>query len=92
LKLNKSIYGLVQAARQWHDKFSEEIMNMGFKNNHIDTCVFYKEEGKEFCILCIYVDNGIITGSIKLMEETIKRLNKVFKVKFEKNIHDFIRC
>jgi hypothetical protein len=63
-------------------------MNMGFKN--IDTCVFYKEKNKEFCIFCIYVDDGIITGSIKLMEETIERLNKVFKIKFEKNIHDFM--
>jgi hypothetical protein len=62
---------------------------MGFKNNHIDPCVFYKEENKEFCILCIYVDDGIITGSIKLMEETIERLNEFFKIKFEKNIHDF---
>jgi hypothetical protein len=40
LKLNKSIYGLVQAARQWHEKFPEEIMNMSFKNNHIDPFVF----------------------------------------------------
>jgi hypothetical protein len=40
----------------------------------------------------IYMNDGIITGSTKLMEETIERLNKVFKVKFEKNIHDFIGC
>jgi hypothetical protein len=92
LKLNKSIYGLVQAARQWHEKFSEEILNMGFKSNHIDPCIFFKEENGEFCILCIYVDDGIITGSIKLMEETVEKLNKVFKIKFEKNIHDFIGC
>jgi hypothetical protein len=63
---------------------------MGFKNNHIDPCVFFKEENEEFRILCIYVDDGIITGSIKLMEETIEKLNKVFKKKIEKNIHDFI--
>jgi len=27
LKLQKSIYGLVQAARQWHQKFEEVIIN-----------------------------------------------------------------
>jgi hypothetical protein len=58
LKLNKSIYGLVQAARQWHKKFSEEILKLGFMENNIDPCVFMKQEGMKFCILCIYVDGN----------------------------------
>jgi hypothetical protein len=48
LRLNKSIYGLVQAARQWRGKFSEEIIKFGYKDNNVN----------EFCILCIHVDDG----------------------------------
>ena len=79
LRLNKSIYGLVQAARQWHERFSEEILKLGFQGNNVDPCLFYKKEEDEICILCIYVDDGIITGSEKLMEKTIKCLNVSIK-------------
>jgi hypothetical protein len=53
LRLNKSIYRLVQAARQWHAKFSEEIIKLGSKGNNVDPCVFTKFENEEFHILHI---------------------------------------
>jgi hypothetical protein len=34
LRRNKYIYGLVQAARNWHEKFKEAILKEGFKGNH----------------------------------------------------------
>jgi Reverse transcriptase (RNA-dependent DNA polymerase) len=40
LKLNKSIYGFLQAARQWHKKFEKVITGMGFDKNQIDPCMF----------------------------------------------------
>jgi hypothetical protein len=39
-----------------------------------------------------YVDDGIITGSEKMMYETVNDLNKVFKVKLERSIQDFLGC
>ena len=36
LKLNKSMHGLVQAARQWYKKFEEVLKDIGFKHNQID--------------------------------------------------------
>jgi Reverse transcriptase (RNA-dependent DNA polymerase) len=92
LKLNKSIYGLVQAARQWHNKFEEIIVKQGFKGNNVEPCVFHKQEGTEFCVLCIYVDDGIITGSERMMIQAIEGLNQVFKVKVDKLIQDFLGC
>jgi hypothetical protein len=55
LRLNKSIYVLVQAARKWHEKFSEKIIELGYKGNNVEPCVFNKLKGDEFCILCIYM-------------------------------------
>jgi hypothetical protein len=62
LKLNKSIYGLVQAARQWHKKFEEIIVKQGFRGKYVQPCVFHKQEGAKFCV-CIHVDDGTIIGS-----------------------------
>jgi Reverse transcriptase (RNA-dependent DNA polymerase) len=92
LKLNKSIYGLVQAARQWYKKFEEIIVKQGFRGINVEPCVFHKQEGTEFCVLCIYVDDGIITGSERMMIQAIEGLNQVFKVKVEKSIQDFLGC
>jgi hypothetical protein len=90
LRLNKNIYGLVQAVRQWHGKFSEEIIKLGYKGNNVKPCVFTKLENFEFCILCIDVDDGIITGSERMMKDTIDGLNKVFKHKLKKPIKQFL--
>ena len=89
LRLNKSIYGLVQAARQWHKRFEEEIIKIGFLKNEVDPCVFMKQD---FCILCIYVNDGILTGSKRMMNEAIEGLKGVFSIKFQKNIEDFLGC
>jgi len=38
-KLNKSIYGLKQASRQWYYKFHQVITSYGFEANAVDDCV-----------------------------------------------------
>jgi hypothetical protein len=43
LILKKSIYGLVQAARQWWKRFNSEIVKLGFQFNHESLRVFYQE-------------------------------------------------
>nr|AAV24758.1 putative polyprotein [Oryza sativa Japonica Group] len=38
--LNKSIYGLKQASRQWYLKFDQIIRQFGFKENKKDNCIY----------------------------------------------------
>lgn len=41
-KLEKSIYGLKQASRQWNIKFHDIVQNYGFSRSFEDFCVYIK--------------------------------------------------
>nr|KAJ0211099.1 hypothetical protein LSAT_V11C400217220 [Lactuca sativa] len=63
-KLKKSLYGLKQATKQWHQKFDEVVLSNGFALNQPDKCVYSKFDtfGKGVMI-CLYVDDMLIFGT-----------------------------
>jgi Reverse transcriptase (RNA-dependent DNA polymerase) len=42
VKLNKALYGFLQAARQWWKKFKEVMFTLNFKPSDADPCLFIK--------------------------------------------------
>ena len=62
-KLLKSLYGLKQATKQWHEKFDSTLTSAGFVVNEADKCVYYRYGGGEGVILCLYVDDILIFGT-----------------------------
>ena len=79
-RLIKSLYGLKQAPKQWHAKFDEVMLSNGFKINECDKCVYVKQTQNYFAILCLYVDDMLITGSDC---ETIKKIKCLLASKFK---------
>jgi hypothetical protein len=63
-KLLKSLYGLKQAPKQWHEKFERTLIAAGFVVNEADKCVYYRHGGGEGVILCLYVDDILISEQI----------------------------
>ena len=59
-KLVKSLYGLKQASKQWHEKFDNVMITNRFKINKCDKCVYIKDTKNGYVILCLYVDDMII--------------------------------
>ena len=49
LALNEFIYGLVQAARQYHKKAIEILHKIGFNGGDVDLCLFWKQYEKGLC-------------------------------------------
>ncbi|CAK5272966.1 unnamed protein product [Mycena citricolor] len=62
LKLNRSIYGLKQAGRQWRIKLVAKLTAMGFKCIKSDSSCHIYSDGVVRVILPIYVDDGTIAA------------------------------
>jgi hypothetical protein len=42
----KSLYGLKQSPKQWHEKFDNTLTSVGFIVNEADKCVYYRHGGE----------------------------------------------
>ena len=62
-KLNKSIYGLKQASRQWFLKFDQVITAQGFTENKLDNCIYVNFNGSRLIFLILYVDDILLASS-----------------------------
>ncbi|XP_057746659.1 uncharacterized mitochondrial protein AtMg00810-like [Arachis stenosperma] len=60
--LRKALYGLKQALREWFDKFSTTICNLGFTSSPHENAIFIRKSEREVVLLLLYVDDMIITG------------------------------
>jgi len=54
-KLIKSLHGLKQVPKQWHQKFDELVLSFGFSINESDKYVYCKFEHGKSVIICLYV-------------------------------------
>jgi hypothetical protein len=81
-KLLKSLYGLKQAHKQWHEKFDKTLMSVGFIVNEADKCVCYRFGEGEGVILCLYVDDILIfRTSLNVIKEVKEFLSQNFEMK-----------
>jgi hypothetical protein len=61
-RLEKSIYGLVQAPRLWNLELSRELKKIGFNASIADPCLFWKWNGANVIIVGVYVDDLLIAA------------------------------
>ena len=81
-KLIKSVYGLKQAPKQWHEKFDSVILEFGFEHNSADKCIYSKFTENYGVIICLYVDDMLIIGTNMLgVNDTKKYLSSRFQMK-----------
>ncbi len=82
-KLNKSLYGLKQAPRQWYAKMHDFLVtSCNFKSSQNDPCLYFRHNGKDITLICLYVDDLLIAGSNKHDISKIKReLSSRFEMK-----------
>lgn len=62
-KLEKSLYGLKQASRQWNAKLTEVLLCSGYIQSRYDYSLFTKSNGSGFTAILVYVDDLALTGT-----------------------------
>ena len=81
-KLNKSIYGLKQASRQWFKKFSNALLVLGFTKAHGDHTLFLRQIGDDFVAILVYVDDIVIASTSEVITtQLISDLKSFFKLR-----------
>ena len=75
-RLNKSLYGLKQSGRNWHTLLHTFLIENGFTQSVVDTCVYSKIADQNIVIILVWVDDIIIAASNDFVLCEIKNLMK----------------
>ena len=59
-KLQRSIYGLIQASRSWNIIFDQAVKSIGFRKSIDESCVYSKIKDGKVVFLIPYVDDIVI--------------------------------
>ena len=93
LRLNKSIYGLVQAARAWWKQFMKTLKeDLGFVEYENDSCLLKRKTEKGLTILIMYVDDCFVIGDKDAVKEALNDIEKHYEIKRSEEVEDFIGC
>ena len=79
-KLNKAIYWLKQASRQWNRKLGGSLMSLKLK---LDPCIHFDTSGdKKLLHISVYIDDLLIfSNNSKLKSKMKSQLEKLFAMK-----------
>ena len=82
-RLNKVIYGLVQAGRCWNNKFCDDMTAIGFEQAKADPCVFRKVvDGETEMMVVVHVDDILANAKDQAtMDRFAAELGQKFKLK-----------
>ncbi|CAI5705566.1 unnamed protein product [Peronospora effusa] len=63
LRLKRSLYGLKQAGRLWHQLLRKTLLKLNFVQCITDTCIFYKVDSGGTTVIGTYVDDLLVTAT-----------------------------
>jgi Reverse transcriptase (RNA-dependent DNA polymerase) len=91
--LQKSLYGLVQSARQFFKMFSAVLRQLGMMQSNIEPCVFHQETRLGILIVAVYVDDCYVIGTDAWLNKFIVDIQAAgFKIMIEDKPTDCLSC
>jgi Reverse transcriptase (RNA-dependent DNA polymerase) len=78
LNLNKSIYGLVQAARAWWKRFASMFCkDLNFEQCKSEICLLKRKLNEGIVLLTMYVDDCFVIGDKLAVKKTMEEIGKL---------------
>jgi hypothetical protein len=91
--LLKSLYGLVQSARQFFLKFRAILLQLNFVQSEAEPCLFTKRANDGIIFIAIYVDDCYVIGHDHMIKQLISDLKSAgLKLKLEEKPSDYLSC
>merc|ERR1712122_72308 len=93
LRLERPLYGLVQAARQFWKKAVEVLKSIGFVGGQADPCLMSRTNNDGTVHIIMYVDDFLCVGdwsALTMLEKELKESGLVIKV--TENLTDYLSC
>ena len=93
LLLLKTIYGLVQSARQYSKKFVSVLTAIGFKQCPADPCLFMRRDDAGICFILTYVDDNLCVGTKEAIQKLIDEIKaSELSITIENELTDYLSC
>ncbi|KAE8656318.1 Nodulation-signaling pathway 2 protein [Hibiscus syriacus] len=90
-KLQKALYGLRQAPRNWHAKLRNSLVQMGFTASRADASFFVCKRDTGNVYALVYVDDIVITGPSSCeIQAVVQLLSSAFSLKDLGALHFFL--
>ena len=91
-KLNRCLYGLSDAPREWYNRVKDELIKLGATVSLYDKCLFiWHEESKLVGILATHVDDFQYAGTTMWHVNVIDQLRQIFKIsKMETSVFRYL--
>ena len=88
--LKKLLYGLVQAARQFHKKWTEVLSKLGYTQSKTEPSFYL---GKNGLFIGTYVDDNLVIRSQENVDKFVQKIEgEGLKVTVNKGISDYLSC
>jgi len=90
-ELQRSLYGLKQASRQWYARLSSFLISHGYKQCASDYFLFLKHGSKTITVLLVYVDDIVLSGNdLAEIQHITHLLDNAFKIKDLSDLRFFL--
>ena len=91
-ELQRNLYGLRSAGKQWYLELSKHLVHQGFRANHSDAALFTKidDDNKLIMVALVYVDDILLLGSRKDLTEFQTRLKERFRITTQVNAQEYL--
>jgi hypothetical protein len=91
LKLNKSLYGLKQAAHIWNNELNKVLTELGFVSCMDDPCLYKYEKNSNICYILVHVDDMmIVANDSKINKFVTNKIATKFEITKLGNIRHYL--